>query len=107
MSPLAPTAACQNLPLAGGVSHFIKNWEIISQDAWVLNCVRGYTINLLTKPPKEIMFSKEETRNLSKEVQKMVDKNAISRVYNRNRKVSNPNCSWFTRKMGARGQSLT
>ena len=81
MSPLAQTAACQNLPLAGGVSHFIKNWEIISQDAWVLNCVKGYTINLLSKPPKELNFSKEETLNLSKEVQNMVDKNAISRVY--------------------------
>ena len=37
MTPLAQTAACQNLPLAGRVSHFIKNWEIITQDPWVLN----------------------------------------------------------------------
>ena len=85
MSPLAQTAACQNLPLAGRVSHFIKNWEIITQDSWVLNCVKDYTINLLSKPhqlapPKELNFSKEETLNLSKEVQIMVDKNAISRV---------------------------
>ena len=27
--------------LAGRVSHFIKNWEIITQDPWVLNCVKG------------------------------------------------------------------
>ena len=67
--------------LARGVSHLSRIGEIISQDAWVLNCVRGYTINLLSKPPKELNFSKEETLNLSKEVQNMVEKNAISRVY--------------------------
>ena len=71
MSPLARTAAFQNLPLAGRVSHFIKNWEIITQDPWVLNCVKDYTINLLRKPhqlapPKELNFSKEETLNLSR-----------------------------------------
>ena len=53
--------------------------EIITQDPWALNCVKGYTINLLA-PPKELNFSKEETLNLSKEVQNMVEKIAISRV---------------------------
>ena len=88
MTPLAQTAACQNLPLAGQVSHFIKNWEVITQDLWVLNCVNGYTISLRSKPhqhapPKELHFSKEDTLNLTKELQNMVDKNAISRVCKR------------------------
>ena len=85
MSSLPQTAACQDLLLAGWVFHLIKNWEIITQDPWVLNCVKGYTINLLSKPhqlapPKELNFLKEETLNLSDEVQSMVDENAISRV---------------------------
>ena len=27
-TPLTQTGACQNLPLAGQVSYFIKNWEL-------------------------------------------------------------------------------
>ena len=106
MSLLAQRAACQSLPLAGGVSHFIKNWEIISQEGWVPNCARGYTINLLSKPPKELKFSKEESLNLSKEVQNMVDKNAISRVY-KEQEGFQSQLFVVARKMGARGQSLT
>ena len=106
ISPLAQTAACQNLPLAGGVSHFIKNWEIISQDTWVLNCVIGYTINLLSKPPKELKFSKEETLNLSKEVQNMVDKNSIPRVY-KEQEGFQSQLFVVRKKDGTTGQSLT
>ena len=48
MSSLAQTAACQNLLLARWVSHFIKELgNNYTQDPWVLNCVKGYTINLL------------------------------------------------------------
>ena len=112
MSSLAQTAACQDLLLAGCVSHLIKKWEIITQDPWVLNCIKGYTINLLSKPhqlapPKELNFSKEETLNLSNEVQSMVEKNAISRVCKKKLEVSNHNCSRFQRRMGTKGPSST
>ena len=66
MSSLAQTAACQNLLLARWVSHFIKELgNNYTQDPWVLNCVKGYTINLLSRPhqlalPKELNISKRK-----------------------------------------------
>ena len=62
MSPLAQTAAFQNLPLAGRVSHFIKNWEIITQDPWVLNCVKGYTCNKPTEQASPIYWAGRQPR---------------------------------------------
>ena len=82
---IAHRNACQNLPLAGRISHFIYNWEVITKDAWVLNTVQGYEVDLTAQPyqclpPKELSFNKEEAKALSTEVEKMLSKNAISLV---------------------------
>ena len=55
------------------------------RDPWVINCIQGYTIDLVTQPiqyhaPKELTFTQEETQNLKVEVEKMIEKQAISVV---------------------------
>ena len=82
---IAHRNACQNLPLEGRISHFIYNWEVITKDAWVLNTVQGYEVDLTAQPyqclpPKELSFNKEEAKALSTEVEKMLSKNAKSLV---------------------------
>ena len=56
-----------------------------TKDAWVLNTVQGYEVDLLAQPyqslpPKELSFNREETNTLSEEVEKMLTKSAISLV---------------------------
>ena len=64
---------------------FLNNWKVITQDQWVINCVQGYTLDLIQYPhqqqtPKELVFPQKETQSLSEEVQAMLHKQAITVV---------------------------
>ena len=61
--------------IAGRLSLFTPNWRVITQDPWVLNCIQGYTIDLVdephqTHPPAELRFSQSETESLTAEAHK-------------------------------------
>ena len=54
ISPLAIELANRSLPLAGGLHHFIRNWEKITHDSWVLEAVQGYRVPLPALPFKSL-----------------------------------------------------
>ena len=73
----------KNLPLAGRVSHFLPNWQAITQDKWVLDTIKGYRIEFLGNPcqkgkPPQLSFTEKEEECMQEEIQSMLDKQAIS-----------------------------
>ena len=67
------------------LSLFTSNWRIITNDPWVINCIKECTLDLTEDPvqcllPLEMSFSKEETDNITTEVKQMLGKQAISQV---------------------------
>ena len=71
--------------IAGRLSLFTPNWRVITNDMSVLNCIQGYTIDLVSqphqaRPPAELKFSQAETESLTAEVQKMIMKQAVSQI---------------------------
>ena len=71
---------CQRL--AGRVAHFLPNWEVLTQDQWVLQTVAGYQLELTTTPyqthvPHQIRCSPENKVQITTEVQELLDKGAI------------------------------
>ena len=82
---MAQSIAIQSPPPAGKIQLFIQNWKVLTSDRWVQDCVQGYAIDWIAqphqeKPPHEIVFSGEEMNCLSLEVQKMVEKHAVTEV---------------------------
>ena len=72
--------SCQRL--AGQVAHFLPNWEVLTQDQWVLQTVAGYQLELTTTPyqahvPHQIRCSPENKVQITTEVQELLDKGAI------------------------------
>ena len=68
MKDIAPLLAQRQLALAGRSSHFRCNWEL-TRDAWVLNAIRGYELDLVSTPyqsvpPKELAFAKDKIDTL-------------------------------------------
>ena len=68
--------------LGGRLLHFHSNWEKLSQDPYILSIVKGMTIDWLQVPSqlREIpcpKFSNSQSNQLSTEVNKLVEKNAI------------------------------
>ena len=73
ISDIAAELAIQNLPLAGRLSHFLSNWEAITQDEWVLQTITGYRIEFLRKPeqnhrPPQITFQEREEECMLSEI---------------------------------------
>ena len=71
--------------IAGRLSLFMSNWRVITNDMWVLNCIQGYTIDLVSQPhqahpPAELKFSQAETESLTAEVQRMITEQAVSHI---------------------------
>ena len=69
--------------IAGRLQLFTQNWRVVTQDTWVLKCIEGYTIDLVSPPvqhraPQELTFPQEEKAHLAEEVEKMLKKQAIS-----------------------------
>ena len=39
--------------LAGRVAHYVHNWELITQDRWVLQTITGYHLDLVQTPTRQ------------------------------------------------------
>ena len=68
--------------LAGRVAHFQENWEMLTDDWWVLQTVAGYQPELSETPcqtsyPHPMMVSKEEQAQITTEVAGLLAKWAI------------------------------
>ena len=82
---IAQRAALTHRQIAGRLALFTSNWRVITKDPWVLNCIQGYTIDLTEQPtqfqsPQELRFPLHEMECLTKEVEKMLEKQAVSQV---------------------------
>ena len=74
------------LALAGRVAHFQENWEMLTNDQWVLQIVAGYQIELSKTPcqtsyPHPMMGSKEEQAQITTEVAGLLAKGAIQKTH--------------------------
>ena len=75
----------QNFRPAGRLQYFLKNWEKLTNDPFILELVKGYQIPFLsepsqTAPPSSTSMSQEETAIVDQEIQKMLKKGAIKLV---------------------------
>ena len=82
---VAQRVALQHVQIAGRLHLFVPNWKVITKDPWVLICIEGYTIDLTEQttqhqPPQELKFPPHEMECLTKEVERMVKKQAISQL---------------------------
>ena len=69
------------------LQHFLPNWQAITDDPWILNTVRGYSLELTSAPnqhhpPTPITFDQEKSAALTSEIHKLLQKQAISQVEN-------------------------
>ena len=69
--------------LAGRLTQFLKNWEQITQDRWVLQAISGYQLELTqtpwqVKPMPQINCSTEEQEMISQEIKDLLVKDAIA-----------------------------
>ena len=72
-------------PVAGRLTLFSNNWEKVTQDQWVLATIQGYRLELLREPvqlryPRETISSSEEQSLIHEEIQKMLQKGAITKL---------------------------
>ena len=51
---LSPIANLETLPPAGRVCSCIRNWELISDDPWILEVVMGYRLELAHIPHQRV-----------------------------------------------------
>ena len=61
---------------------FLHNWQKISLDPWVLECVQGFKIEFYASPrqeqlPRPLVFSLPEQNFIDSEVRALLEKNAI------------------------------
>ncbi|CAC5413118.1 unnamed protein product [Mytilus coruscus] len=75
-----------NLPIAGRLRWFLKNWQKITGDHFILQIVQGYKLEFYTLPlqrqlPQYPMFNREQKDYLNQEIQKLLEKGAIQPVH--------------------------
>ena len=78
--------------LAGRVAHFQTNWELLTQDKWVLQTVGGYQLELLGVPyqarhPPPTRVSLENQAQISAEVSEL-----LSGCNSRDKGINRPIC---------------
>lgn len=71
--------------IAESLHLFTPNWEVLTKDQWVINCIQGYTIDITRQPvqnhvPKELAFDHTQLENLSKEVGNTLAKQVLTPV---------------------------
>ena len=71
--------------LAGRLTHFLPNWQLISSNPDVLAAVVGYKLELTETPtqtylPPVLHFSQADTAKIDAEIQNLNQKGALKRV---------------------------
>ena len=72
-------------PIARRLTLFSNNWERVTQDHWVLATIQAYRLELQREPvqlrhPRETISSLEEQSLIHEEIQKMLQKGAITKL---------------------------
>lgn len=73
------------IPVGGRLTHFLPEWEKITQEKWVLSVIKeGYKLEFLQKPPfqgiKSTQTNKKNADLLKAEINSLIEKNAIEIV---------------------------
>ena len=68
--------------LAGRVAYFLPNWEVLTQDQWVLQTVADYHLQLTEAPtqasvPQQTKCSQESKSQINSELQELLSKGAV------------------------------
>ena len=68
--------------LAGRVAYFLPNWEVLTQDQWVLQTVADYHLELTEAPtqarvPQQMKCSQESKSQIDSELQELLSKGAV------------------------------
>ena len=89
-APIATELETQGLPLAGRLQYFIKNWEMLTQDQWVLDAVQGYKVPFTQTPyqphpPRALHHPSEEEEIMQEVIKGMLEKQAIEETTPRGR----------------------
>ena len=70
------------LPIAGRLKYFIKNWEMVTNDPWVHNTISGYQICFTNLPYQNtipsMIVSVEDQVVIDKEIEEMIKKTSHS-----------------------------
>ena len=82
-------------PIGGRIKYFLPNWQVLTNDPWVLQTVSGVRLNLSgtpnqqSKPPKPILDS-EKSKALDMELEKLRAKRTISPAHDRTESFLSP-----------------
>ena len=78
---MKPQTAQLSLQVAGRLSHFLHNWEVLTTDKWVIETVKGFQIPFVGHPvqgcrPNAPIYS-SELHLLIQEVKALLGKGAV------------------------------
>ena len=81
----APPRELHPQKVAGRLQFFAQNWQIITQDPWVLQIIQGYEIELLSHPwqtslPSPPVLSPPQISLVQEEIISLLQKGAIIEV---------------------------
>ena len=70
---------------AGRLQYFLKNWEVLTKDRWILETVRGYKIEFRENPrqqgkPRPMQFNQSQGDLIQQEVSELATKGAIREI---------------------------
>ena len=84
---LKPQTAQLSSQVAGRLSRFVTNWEVLTTDKWVIEAVKGFKIPFISQPaqdhwPNPAMYSAEQSMLIQEEVSTLVEKGAVTQIHN-------------------------
>ena len=79
---MKPQTAQLSLQVAGRLSHFLHNWEVLTTDKWVIETVKGFQIPFVGHPVQECrpnapIYSTELNLLIQEEVKALLGKGAV------------------------------
>ena len=80
------TSAQLSNQVAGRLSLFVTNWEVLTTDKWVIQAVKGFQILFTSQPdkkhwPSPAMYSSEQSLLIQEEVSTLLDKGTVLWIY--------------------------
>ena len=84
---MKPQVAQLSLNVAGRLSHFVKNWQALTTDKWVIKTIQGFRIPFLNPPvqvhqPNPPTSSEEQSLLIQEEVSTLQEKGAVISIPN-------------------------
>ena len=76
------------LPIAGRLQFFVENWQVVTNDPWVLSAISGYHIPFTIIPHQDLLpshkVSVEDKLLIDKQLGELVQKHAVHLVSEHN-----------------------